>query len=78
MNRHKLSPQAEQDLDDIWMYLSEQDDIRADRQIAQILDKLPMLAQYPQNCQNYAPIEEFRRFVRSLRLCYLVGLNSET
>jgi toxin ParE1/3/4 len=47
MNQYKLSPKAEQDLDEIWLYLSEQDEISADRQIAQILNKFPMLAQYP-------------------------------
>jgi toxin ParE1/3/4 len=47
MNRYKLSQQAEQDLEDIWVYLAEQDAIRADQQVAQILNRLPMLAQYP-------------------------------
>jgi toxin ParE1/3/4 len=47
MNRYKLSRQAEQDLEDIWVYLADQDDIHADKQIAQILNRLPMLAQYP-------------------------------
>jgi toxin ParE1/3/4 len=47
MNRYKLSRQAEQDLEDIWVYLADQDDIRADKQVAQILNRLPMLAQYP-------------------------------
>jgi toxin ParE1/3/4 len=47
MNRYKLSRQADQDLEDIWVYLAELDPIRADRQMAEIFNRLPMLAQYP-------------------------------
>jgi toxin ParE1/3/4 len=47
MNRYRLSRRAEQDLEDIWVNLADQDDIRADQQVAQILNRLPMLAQYP-------------------------------
>lgn len=47
MNRYKLSLQAEQDLEDIWVYLADRDPIQADKQIAQILNRFPMLAQYP-------------------------------
>jgi toxin ParE1/3/4 len=47
MNRYRLSSQAEQDLEDIWTYLAEQDQIAADKQISQILNRFPMLAQFP-------------------------------
>ncbi|PMB32153.1 RelE/ParE family toxin [Fischerella thermalis BR2B] len=47
MNRYRLSQQAEQDLEDIWIYLAQQDELAADKQIAQLLDRLPMLAQFP-------------------------------
>lgn len=47
MNRYKLSRQADQDLEDIWVYLAEIDPIRADQQLAAILNRLPMIAQYP-------------------------------
>ncbi|MFB2768065.1 type II toxin-antitoxin system RelE/ParE family toxin [Pelatocladus sp. BLCC-F211] len=47
MNRYRLSQQAEQDLEDIWTYLSQQDQLVADQQIAQILNRFPMLAQFP-------------------------------
>lgn len=47
MNRFRISTQAEKDLEDIWVYLAQQDEILADRKIAQILDRFPMLAQFP-------------------------------
>ncbi|WP_009631781.1 type II toxin-antitoxin system RelE/ParE family toxin [Synechocystis sp. PCC 7509] len=47
MNHFRLSRQAERDLEDIWVYLTQQDEILVDKQIAQILDKLPMLSQFP-------------------------------
>jgi toxin ParE1/3/4 len=40
MNRYRLSHQAELDLEDIWAYL-------ADLMLAKILNKFPMLAQFP-------------------------------
>jgi toxin ParE1/3/4 len=47
MNHYRLSRQAEQDLEDIWLYLADQDEILADQKIAQILNRFPMLAQFP-------------------------------
>jgi toxin ParE1/3/4 len=47
MNHYRLSQQAEQDLEDIWTYLAQQNQIAADKQIAQILNRFPMLAQFP-------------------------------
>jgi toxin ParE1/3/4 len=47
VNRFRLSRQAEQDLEDIWVYLAQQDELLADKQIAQILDRFPMLSQFP-------------------------------
>ncbi|MBF1988162.1 type II toxin-antitoxin system RelE/ParE family toxin [Fischerella thermalis] len=47
MNCYRLSQQAGQDLEDIWIYLAQQDELAADKQIAQLLDCLPMLAQFP-------------------------------
>ncbi|MDZ8185657.1 MAG: type II toxin-antitoxin system RelE/ParE family toxin [Nostoc sp. ChiSLP02] len=47
MNHYRLSQQAEQDLEDIWTYLAQQDALAADKQIAQILNRFPMLAQFP-------------------------------
>lgn len=47
MNRYRLSQQAEKDLEDIWIYLAQQDEIGADRQVARLLDRFPMLAQFP-------------------------------
>ncbi|MEA5594492.1 type II toxin-antitoxin system RelE/ParE family toxin [Rivularia sp. UHCC 0363] len=44
---YRLSRQAEQDLEDIWIYIAPQNQIAADGQVAQILDRLPMLAQFP-------------------------------
>jgi toxin ParE1/3/4 len=48
VNRYRLSRQAEQDLEDIWLYLATQDEIVADQKIAQILNRFPMLAQFPE------------------------------
>ncbi|PSB45885.1 type II toxin-antitoxin system RelE/ParE family toxin [Cyanosarcina cf. burmensis CCALA 770] len=47
MNRFRLSQQAEQDLEDIWVCLARQNELLADKQIAQILDRFPMLSQFP-------------------------------
>jgi toxin ParE1/3/4 len=47
VNRFRLSRQAEQDLEDIWIYLTQQDELLADKQIAQILDRFPMLSEFP-------------------------------
>lgn len=47
MNRYRLSQQAEQDLEDIWVYMTQQDELLADKQISQILDRFPMLSQFP-------------------------------
>ena len=47
MNRYRFSRQAEQDLEDIWVYLTQQNELLADQQIAQLLNRLPMLSQFP-------------------------------
>lgn len=47
MNSYNLSRKAEQDLEDIWVYIAQQNQLAADKQIAQILNRLPMLAQFP-------------------------------
>jgi toxin ParE1/3/4 len=47
VNRIRLSQQAEQDLEDIWVYLARQNELIADKQIAQILNRFPMLSQFP-------------------------------
>lgn len=47
MNRYRISRQAEQDLEDIWAYLTQQNQLVADKQIAQILNRFPMLSQFP-------------------------------
>jgi len=48
MNRFKISRQAEQDLEDIWVYLAQHDNLAADRLLETILNKFPMLAQFPE------------------------------
>jgi toxin ParE1/3/4 len=47
MNRYRLSRQAELDLEDIWAYLAQKDNLAADLMVAKILNKFPMLAQFP-------------------------------
>ena len=46
MNRYRLSQQAEQDLEDIWCYVAQNDEVAADLLMAKLLDKLPMLAKF--------------------------------
>jgi len=41
MNRFQISLLAEQDLEDIWCYLQQQDKLKADIQISQILNRFP-------------------------------------
>ncbi|GAB4159135.1 MAG: type II toxin-antitoxin system RelE/ParE family toxin [Cyanobacteria bacterium J069] len=48
MNRYRLSRQAEQDLEDIWVYIAERNPVAADLLLAKIFDRLPMLAQFPE------------------------------
>lgn len=47
MNRFRISQRAEQDLEDIWIYLTPIDPLAADLLLARIIDKFPMLAQFP-------------------------------
>jgi toxin ParE1/3/4 len=47
MSLYRLSKEAEQDLEDLWVYLAEQNDIAGDRQVAKLLNRFPMLAQFP-------------------------------
>ncbi|MEG4032843.1 type II toxin-antitoxin system RelE/ParE family toxin [Microcoleus sp. w1-18aA5] len=47
MNRYRLSQQAVKDLEDIWIYLAQQDELGADLQMVRLLDRFPMLAQFP-------------------------------
>jgi toxin ParE1/3/4 len=47
VNHYRLSQRAEQDLEDLWVYVAQRDEMAADRQVAQLLDRLPMLAQFP-------------------------------
>jgi toxin ParE1/3/4 len=47
MSLYRLSKEAEQDLEDIWVYLAQRNDIAGDRQVAKLLDRFPMLTQFP-------------------------------
>ncbi|MBR8835142.1 MAG: type II toxin-antitoxin system RelE/ParE family toxin [Stigonema ocellatum SAG 48.90 = DSM 106950] len=47
MNRYKISQLAEQDLEDIWIYVAQNNQIAASKEIAKILNRLPMLAEFP-------------------------------
>jgi toxin ParE1/3/4 len=47
MNFYRLSTEAERDLEDLWVYLAERNDLAANRQVAKLLDRFPMLAQFP-------------------------------
>ena len=52
MNHFRISNLAEKDLEDIWVYLAQQNEILADQKIAEILDKFPMLSQFPNMGKN--------------------------
>jgi toxin ParE1/3/4 len=52
MNHFRTSNLAEKDLEDIWVYLAQQNEILADQKIAEILDKFPMLSQFPNMGKN--------------------------
>jgi toxin ParE1/3/4 len=47
MTVYRLSRAAEKDLEDLWIYLSQQSPIVADRQVGKLLNRLPMLAEFP-------------------------------
>jgi toxin ParE1/3/4 len=47
MSLYRLSKEAEKDLEDLWVCLAERNDIAGDRQVAKLLDRFPMLAQFP-------------------------------
>jgi len=47
MNRFKISRQADRDLEDMWVYPAQNDSIAADLFLAKVLDKFPLLAQFP-------------------------------
>jgi toxin ParE1/3/4 len=47
MSLYRLSKEAEQDLEDLWVYLAERNDIAGDLQVAKLLDRFPMLARFP-------------------------------
>ncbi len=47
MSLYRLSKEAEKDLEDLWVYLAERNDIAGDLQVAKLLDRFPMLAQFP-------------------------------
>ena len=42
-----MSKKAEKDLEDLWVYLAKRNDIAGDLQVAKLLDRFPMLAQFP-------------------------------
>ncbi len=64
MNRYRLSDRAELDLEDIWTYLAQKDSLAADLMLAKILNKFPMLAQFPEmGCKRDDFTEPMRSFL---------------
>jgi toxin ParE1/3/4 len=47
MTRYRLSQRAERDLEDIWLYIAQNDELAADLMVGKIIDKFPMLAKFP-------------------------------
>ena len=63
MNRFKISRQADRDLEDMWVYLAQNDSLAADLLLAKVLDKFPMLAQFPEMGRSRKELaEELRSF----------------
>ncbi len=63
MNRFKISRQADRDLEDMWVYLAQNDSLTADLLLAKVLDKFPMLAQFPEMGRSRKELsEELRSF----------------
>lgn len=47
MSRFKLSTQAAQDLEDIWIYIAQDSEQAADALIDEIIQRFPKLAAFP-------------------------------
>ncbi|PZU98016.1 MAG: type II toxin-antitoxin system RelE/ParE family toxin [Pseudanabaena sp.] len=63
MNRFKISRQADRDLEDMWVYLAQNDSLAADLLLAKVLDKFPMLAKFPEMGRSRKELsEELRSF----------------
>jgi toxin ParE1/3/4 len=63
MNRFKISRQAGCDLEDMWVYLAQNDSLASDLLLAKVLDKFPMLAQFPAMGRSRKELsEELRSF----------------
>jgi len=63
MNRFKISRQADRDLEDMWVYLAQNDSLAADLLLAKAFDKFPMLAQFPEMGRSRKELsEELRSF----------------
>ena len=60
MNRFKISRQAERDLEDMWVYLAQNDSLAADLLLAKVLDKFPMLVQFPEMGRSRKELSEER------------------
>jgi toxin ParE1/3/4 len=76
MNRYKISQLAEQDLEDIWVYLAQNNQIAADKQIANILNRLPMLAQFPDMGQVRDDlVEKLRSFLVKPYIVFYIKLD---
>jgi toxin ParE1/3/4 len=74
MNLYRLSKEAEQDLEDLWVYIAQRNDVAGDRQVAKLLDRFPMLAQFPtMGVSRYQLLEGLRSFpVRPYIIFYIL------
>lgn len=58
MNRVRLSSLASADLDDIWLYVAQEDEEAATRVVRKLLDKCRSISSYPERgtpCPDLAP-----------------------
>ena len=63
MNRFKISRQADRDLEDMWVYVAQNDSLAADLFLAKVIDTFPMLAQFPEMGRSRKELsEELRSF----------------
>lgn len=48
MNQYRVSEDARKDLNEIWLYIAEDDEVGADRFIQALVSRFPLLASHPE------------------------------
>lgn len=61
MARFVLTTEARQDLDEIWQYIAAENEVAADKVIAEIIKRFPRLAEYPEMGRERSELGTFIR-----------------